>query len=264
MSAAMFDLQLRALRRDRACRQGPALFLHERAFEDALERLSIVRRTFRSALLIGCPDPDWKRRLRQFAATVDVVDPGALFAARAEGTQAIEEQMDLDVAAYDLCVAIGTLDTLNDLPQALLRIRFALQPDGLLIGAMAGGDTLPHLRTAMRAADELSGAASAHVHPRIAPSALGGLLSAAGFIDPVVDVDRVQVSYTSLADLVRDLRSMGATNVLESRSRTALSRKAAEAAAAAFAPADGEPRVTERFDILHFAAWTPPKGPQQA
>ncbi|QNP43534.1 hypothetical protein H9L15_01780 [Sphingomonas daechungensis] len=77
---------------------------------------------------------------------------------------------------------------------------------------------------------------------------------------PVVDVDRVMVSYKSLADLVRDLRSMGATNVLKSRSRQPLSRAAAEAAAAQFQSAAQGGRVKETFEILHFAAWTPPAG----
>ena len=253
----MFDLRLRSLRRDRACRQGAALFLHHRAFDDSIERLSIVRRSFKSALLIGCPDPRWKSRLEQIAGSVDVVDPGECFAAQAGGTAMVEDQMDLEVGGYDLCVAIGTLDTLNDLPQALLRIRLALAPNTFFIGAMAGGDTLPRLREAMRAADRELGSASPHVHPRIDPSALAGLLSSAGFVDPVVDVDRVRVSYSALSDLVRDLRAMGATNVLLDRSPRPLSRKAAAAAATAFAADDLGEKAVERFDILHFAGWTP-------
>lgn len=259
MSAPIFDMGLRACRRDRACRAGPQLFLHERAFDDVVDRLSLVRRGFRSALLVGCPDPEWKGRLAQFAETVEVVEPGACFAARAGGACVVEDAMNLVVGGHDLCVAIGTLDTVNDLPQALLRIRLALGEGALLIGAIAGGDSLPRLRAAMRAADQRQGAASAHVHPRIGASALAGLLAAAGFIDPVVDVDRVRVSYSSLAGLVRDLRSMGATNVLAARSRTPLSKAAVEAAALAFAPGDTEAKAIERFDILHFAAWTAPE-----
>jgi NADH dehydrogenase [ubiquinone] 1 alpha subcomplex assembly factor 5 len=261
VTGQLFDISLRAMRRDRACRQGPELFLHERAFDDVIERLSLVRRAFSSALLIGCPDPAWKDRLLQFADRVDVADPGPLFAQGAGGRCVVEEEMNLDVGAYDICVAVGTFDTVNGLPQTLLRVRLALGPDALLIGAMAGGDSLPRLRAAMRAADEQVGAASAHVHPRIEPAALGGLLAAAGFVSPVVDVDRVDVSYACLSDLVRDLRRMAASNLLCSRSKRPLPRKAAAAAAAFFAPGPGETKAVERFDILHFAAWTPPQGP---
>ena len=95
--------------------------------------------------------------------------------------------------AYDLVLAVGTLDTVNDLPLALRLIRYAMRSDGLFIAALSGGDTLPRLRAAMRAADAVSGLAAPHVHPRIEPSALAPLLGDAGFVDPVVDVDRVTV-----------------------------------------------------------------------
>src|SRR4029079_17940529 len=117
----------------------------------------------------------------------------------------------------------------------LLAMRFALKADSLALGALSGGDTLPVLRSAMRAADECMGAASPHVHPRIEPSALAQLLSDAGFAMPVVDVDRVNVSYRSLADLLRDLRAMGATNTLSARSPIPLTRAAIGAAAKQFA-----------------------------
>ena len=257
VASDLFDMKLRAMRRDRAARRGPELFLYERAIEDCLERITMVQRDFASALLVGCPDPHWPARLRERIASVEVVEPGALFARLAGGSQAIEDDWTPPAARYDLCLAMGTLDTINDLPRALLTLRYAMKPDGLLLGAISGGDTLPRLRAAMRSADEISGAASAHVHPRIEPAALAGLLTAAGFAMPVVDVDRVPVSYESLPRLIRDLRAMGATNVLSQRSRDPLSRSAYAAACAAFDAAGGDGRTTETFEILHFAAWSP-------
>lgn len=264
MAKDLFDERLRALRRDRAFRRGPELFLHERAFDDIIERLSLVRRRFRSALLIGCLDARWRERLLRYADAVDVVDPGPLFARAAGGTCGPEERMDLQPGGYDLCVAVGTLDTVNDLPRALLLVRFALHEDSLFLGVVAGGNSLPRLRAAMRAADEHMGGASPRVHPRIEPAALAGLLSAAGFDMPVVDVDRVQVAYSSISDLVRDLRAMGASNVLTARSRQPLSRKAAQAAAEQFRAEAGDGKVIEQFELLHFAAWTPPGGQSPA
>lgn len=252
---SLFDMPLRAMRRDRAARSGPVLFLFERAFSDMLERLGDISRTIDTALLLGVPDARWPQRLGAIANHVVAADPGALFAEAVGGVQAIEDALDVEPASLDLVVATGTLDTVNDLPQALLRLRFALKPDSLLIGAVSGGNTLPRLRQAMRAADAVEGAASAHVHPRIEPTALAQLLSAAGFAMPVVDIDRVQVSYPSLRRLVADLRGMAATNLLSSRSRAPLSRGALRAAEEAFHNGDGP--TVETFEILHFAAWTP-------
>lgn len=257
--AKLFDPRLRALHRDRAARSGAELFLFERTFADCLERIELVQRHFQSALLIGCLDPQWPERLGAIADKVAVHDPGRLFAEAAGGEQIVEDDWAPESAAYDLVLAIGTLDTVNDLPGALRAIRSSMVPDALLIGAVSGGDTLPQLRSAMRAADAVSGEANPHVHPRIEAAALAPLLSAAGFAIPVVDVDRVQVSYAGLDRLVNDLRAMGATNVLSARSRHSLSRASRRAAIQSFAAAGDGERTVETFEVLHFAAWNPPR-----
>jgi hypothetical protein len=259
MPAELFDMKLRAMRRDRAARTGTELFLYERAFADCIDRLGVIGRRVREALLIGCPDPAWPGRLGEFADRVDVIDPGRGFAEAARGTQAVEDEF-IPSQSYGLCLALGTLDTVNDLPQALVRIRYALEYDGVLLGAIAGGQTLPVLRSAMRAADLVADVAIPHVHPRIEPGALASLLATAGFVNPVVDVDRVQVSYTSLDRLLLDLRGMAATNILTERARRPLPRAAWAAARSAFAAAGNDGRTTEAFEILHFAAWNPASG----
>jgi NADH dehydrogenase [ubiquinone] 1 alpha subcomplex assembly factor 5 len=253
----LFDRHLRSLRRDRAARAGPELFLHERAFADCLDRLADVPRRFRSALLIGVPDPAWMARLAAHADAVEAFDPGALFAAAASGICADEDDHDFGVARFDLVVAVGTLDTVNRLGPALQAIRRAMMPDSPFIGALAGGDSLATLRRAMLAADRFTGAAAARTHPRIAPSTLAGALGAAGFVMPVVDVDRVTLRYATLAALVRDLRAMGASNMLSQRAPSR-GREWSSLADAAFAAEGADGRTEERIDLLHFLGWTPP------
>jgi SAM-dependent methyltransferase len=253
---ALFDIEQRRMRRDRAARSGGDPFLLARAFDDCLERIALVERRFERALLLGCPSPAWPERLRRIVRQIDVRDPGPLFAARAEGEVIDEDRWDPPAGSYDLVLAVGTLDTVNDLPLALRLVRQALRPDRLFIGALSGGDTLPQLRTAMRAADAVSGTAAPHVHPRIEASALAPLLVDAGFVMPVVDVDRVQASYRSLESLIGDLRGMAATNVLAARPRV-LGKDAWRAARQAFGKAGTGERPTETFEIVHVAAWTP-------
>jgi len=249
----LFDINLRALRRDRAARMGPELFLFERVFADCLDRLALVQHRFRRALLVGCPDPQWPARLS--IDEVDARDPGPLFARAVGGEPIIEDRWTPQSQDYDLVLAIGTLDTVNDLPLALRILFEAMTKDALLIGAVSGGDTLPQLRNAMRSADAAADAASPHVHPRIEASALAPLLSRAGFAMPVVDIDRVEVRYATFARLVNDLRSMGGTNLLVERPRRSLSSAGYRAAIEAFAKGEVEGRTTEVFEILHFAAW---------
>lgn len=252
-------MKLRALRRDRAARSGPELFLFERVFDDCLERVQLIGGRFERALLIGCPDPGWRERVRSVAADVDVRDPGPLFAQAAGGTAIIEDFWEPSAEAYDLVLAVGTLDTVNDLPLALRLIRYAMRSDALLIGAVAGGNSLPRLRAAMRPADALAGGAAPHVHPRIEPSALSPLLDDAGFVRPVVDVDRVTIAYPSLDRLVADLRAMAATSILVARAPP-LTRAQRDAAARTFEEAAEGARTEETFELIHFAAWTPPSG----
>jgi len=240
----LFDMKLRAQRRDRAGHIGPELFLFERAFDDCLERLSIMDRQFERALLNGCFDSGWASRLASLASAVDCQDGRiALDAWESPGR------------TYDLVLSIGTLDTVNQLPLALRLIRSAMTPNALFMGALSGGETLPQLRSAMRSADAVSGVAAPRVHPRIEPSALAPLLGDAGFLRPVVDVDRVQVTYESLERLVADLRAMGTTNVLSERGPP-LTRTQIAVAARAFAASGESGRTTEIFELLHFAAWT--------
>lgn len=253
----LFDMDLRAMRRDRAARIGPELFLFERAFVDCLERIQLVDRSFNRALLLGSPDPDWYGRLE--AQRIDVLDPGPLFAQAAGGGTIVEDRWQPEAGLYDLVLAIGTLDTVNELPIALQLLRTAMREDALLIGAVSGGNTLPRLRAAMRAADSLAGAAAPHVHPRIEPSMLAPLLTAAGFTNAVVDVDRVEVSYSSLETLVADLRAMGATNILSSKAQTSLTKSNFALARRHFVDLGKRARTVETFEILHFAAWTPDK-----
>jgi hypothetical protein len=255
----LFDMELRAMRRDRAARLGPELFLLSRAFDDCLERIAINERRFARGLLIGCPDPQWPPRLREVVDAVEVRDPGSLFAVAAGGQAIVEDAWASEAEPFDLVLAVGTFDTINALPLALGLVRRAMRGDALFIGALSGGETLPQLRSAMRAADAVSGAAAPHVHPRVEASALAPLLSQAGFVNPVVDVDRVSVSYPSLDRLVTDLRAMAATNLLSARPRF-ISRAGLAAARGSFAATGNGEKTIEVFEILHFAAWTSANG----
>ncbi|WP_187107753.1 methyltransferase domain-containing protein [Sphingomonas xanthus] len=254
MTKELFDRRLRQLRRDRAARQGPALFLQERAFAECLDRLRDVARNFDQALLLGCPAPDWRDRLGAVAARVTVADPGPAFAARAGGTIVEEDRTDFGEGRFDLIVAVGTLDTVNNLPAALMLLGRALKPGGLLIGAMAGGDSLPALRAALIESGRADGRIVARTHPRINAAQLAGLLTAAGLSLPVVDIDRVSIRYATLDALAHDLRAMGATSVLH-EPRHSLTKSTWKFAADAFAAMRGSGKTSEQVEILHFLGW---------
>jgi SAM-dependent methyltransferase len=261
---APFDRRLRRLRRDRAAgRFHEADYLHRLVADEMIERLDFVTRDFHRVLDLGCAGGYLGARLRERGLDVVGCDAGAVFARRATGVQGDEDRLPFADGAFDLVVSAGTLDSVNDLPGALLLIRRALRPDGLFLAAFAGAGSLPRLKRAMIAADSAQGGAAPRVHPQIDVRAAGDLLTRAGFALPVVDSQPVDVRFPSLLGLVRDLRAMGATNILAERSRRPLGRSALAAAIADF-EADGE-KTAERFEILHLLGWAPsPDQPKPA
>lgn len=263
-----FDRALRRRRRDRAAAMpGDCRFLHHRAADELLERLDLVARRFSAALDLGCGDGYLTGQLRARGLDVTALDAGERFATQAGGRQSDEDRLPLAEASFDLVVSVGVLDSVNDLPGALIQIRRALRPDGLFLAAFAGAGSLPRLRESLRAAEEAEGlGASPRLHPQIDVRAAGDLMTRAGFALPVADTDSLEVRYSGLARLVADLRGMAATNILAARSRRPFGRAGHDAAAAVFAGAAGpDGRTAERFDIIHVSGWSPsPDQPRPA
>lgn len=259
MQDTPFDRRLRRLRRDRAAASGEAAYLHRRAADELLGRLDLVRRSFGTALDLGCGDGYLTGRLRERGIDVASADAGRRFAAAAKGVQCDEDRLPFGDGSFDLVASVGVLDTVNDLPGALALIRRALRPDGLFLAAFAGAGSLPRLRSALRAAETAEGKAAApRLHPQIDVRAAGDLLGRAGFALPVADCETLTVRFGALGRLVADLRAMAATNLLAARARPPFGRRGLAAAAADFvAGADADGKVSERFDLIFVSGWAP-------
>lgn len=238
----LFNDRLRRLRRARAARHvRDADYLYRRAADELVERLDLVARPFERALLLGEPYLSGPLAARSIKAVAG-------------------DEADLPAAGgFDLIMALGGLDTIDDLPGTLLLIRRALRPDGLFLAAFAGAGSLPRLRRAMRAAEEAEGTGAApRIHPQIDVRAAGDLLMRAGFALPVVDREVIEVRYSSLMRLVADLRAMAATNILTARARRPFGKLGLAAAVADFSEgADAKGKTAERFELLFLSGWAP-------
>ncbi len=229
--------------RARAYRSGtPALFLLEEAASEANERLTLVNRRFtKPAIVTGWRD-FWRNRFPTARVVQDT------------------DTLDLQLKAHDLVIHGLCLHWANDPVGQLIQARRALRPDGMLLAALFGGQTLAELRAVLA---EAEAAVTGGLSPRVAPMAeirdLGGLLQRAGFALPVADSARHTVSYGSPLALMRDLRAMGETNVLAARrrrpSRRAVFEEAARRYSDAFAGPDG--RITATFEIIYLTGWAP-------
>ena len=250
----LFDRALLRKRQDRARKLGPATFLLDRVAEDMAERLAAVTRSFADAAELWTPGEGSLPRARFGSLT------------RIAPANSPDEALPMRPESLDLVVSALALQFVNDLPGVLAQIRRALRPDGLLLAAMIGGDTLTELRQSFAAAEsECEGGVS----PRVAPFAdlrdVGGLLQRAGFALPVTDVDPLVVRYDDAFALMADLRRMGATNILRERRRAPTRRttmlRMAQIYAERFADPDGRIRAT--FDVIWLSGWAPHESQQK-
>ena len=124
------------------------------------------------------------------------------------------ESLPLASASCDLLVSNLALQWCNQLSAAMDEFHRVLRPGGLLLFSTLGPDTLVELRGSWQEIDQRD-----HVHQFVDMHIVGDAMLCAGLRDPVVDVERLTLTYPDLQGLIRDLRALGATNALRDRSR---------------------------------------------
>jgi SAM-dependent methyltransferase len=240
-------------------------FLHAHVAADLADRLEAIPRPFPRALVLGggglfseevAKRPELARRIGHIIEA-DIASGGV---------QLDPEHLPIAGGAFDLIVSPLMLHSVNDLPGALIQIRRALKPDGLMLASLFGGETLKELRVALLAAEsDLTGGAG----PRVAPFAdlqdMAHLLQRAGFALPAADRDIITVRYGDPVRLLKDLRAMGETASLTERSPRALSNRILARAFALYSGqfADPDGRVRATFEILTATGWAPHQSQQQ-
>lgn len=255
--------------RQRKRRAAPGLreaaFLHARVAADLADRLEAIPRRFERALALGGGGL-FSLELEQRPQLASRIG-APVEADWASGDLHLDpEHLPFADQSFDLIVSVLALHSVNDMPGALIQLRRALRPDGLLLASLFGGDTLNELRLALiEAESELTGGAGVRVAPFAGLQDLAGLLQRAGFALPAADRDVVTVRYAEPMRLLADLRSMGETAALAERHPRALSRRvlarAFEIYRERFSDADGRVRAT--FEILTATGWAPHESQQK-
>lgn len=156
-----------------------------------------------------------------------------------------------DVLYSNLC-----LQWVEDLPAVFAGFRRVLKPGGLLLVSTFGPDTLFELRGAFAQADN---APHVSLFPSIAQ--FGDALIAAGFKDPVLDRDEFTLKHDDLGDLMRELRTLGATNAMRERRRSLTGRARFARAAQAYEALRGDDgRLPATWEVVYAHAWGPQPG----
>ncbi len=239
-----------------------AVLQHEIA-DRMIERLDYVRLQPRSILDVGCGTGRAAEALlrRYPGAEVVALDFALpmLAQVRCRGRwrrrpRCVCGDMDrlpLAPARFDLVFSNAAIQWSADPAAALAEMHRVLRPGGLLMFSSFGPDTLQELRAAWAVVD-----GRPHVHRFIDMHDYGDMLVAAGFADPVMDVERLTLTYREVRDLLRDLKAIGANNAAEGRARglTGKARLAAFAAAyERFRNAEG--RLPASYEVIYGHAW---------
>lgn len=245
-----------------------AAFLQKEVGERLLERMDLMANVPARILDVGCGTGRPTRELQKLYPKSQVVGvdlaPGMLKIAakkqpffswqgkKADFVCAEASQLPLADASCDLIYASLILQWCEDLDATLLEWRRLLKPHGLLLFSTLGPDTLKELRAAWSAVDGYN-----HVNRFLDMHDVGDALIRAGFVEPVMDVEHITLTYEHATGLMRDLKTIGAHNVTAGRRRGLMGRGRLKAFADAYEKFRDQGRLPATYEVVYGTAWAP-------
>lgn len=199
-----------------------------------------------------------KRRYRRSQVIALDLAPGMLQQAarhqslfrRFERVCADAARLPLESASVDIVFSNLMLQWCDPLDEVFAEIRRVLKPQGFFIFTTFGPDTLKELRAAWAEADTHN-----HVNRFLDMHDVGDALVRAGLAEPVLDVDRTQLTYSDGIALMRDLKCLGARNATAGRPRALVSRARLHRVLAAYESFRKDGRLPATYEVVYGAAW---------
>ena len=155
-------------------------------------------------------------------------------------------------ASFEFIFSNLMLQWCTNLPAALLELRRVLAPGGLLMFTTLGPDTLSELRASWSAVDGYT-----HVNPFIDMHEVGDALLQARWAEPVMDAERLTVTYRDLATLMLDLKHIGAHNVTRGRARGLTGKRRFQAFTASYEQFRSGGVLPSTYEVVYGHAWAP-------
>src|SRR3569832_179213 len=162
------------------------------------------------------------------------------------------EHLPLASQSVDLIFSNATLQWCNDLDSVFAEFRRVLKPDGVALFSTFGPDTLKELRLAWAQAD-----AAQHVGAFIDMHDIGDALLRAGFSDPVMDAERLTLTYSDVRGLMHELKTLGAHNAAAGRTRGLTGRGRLRAMMDAYETLRRDGVLPATFEVVYGLAWSP-------
>lgn len=163
------------------------------------------------------------------------------------------EALPLAAQSMDMAWSNLALQWCNDLPQTFAGLHRVLRTEGLLIFSTFGPDTLKELRTAFQGVDGYN-----HINRFADMHDIGDMLVAAGFADPVLEMEHITLTYHDVRAVMQDLRSIGAHNATAGRAQGMMGKAKWARIVQKYEALRRDGRLPATFEIVYGHAWKVP------
>ena len=162
------------------------------------------------------------------------------------------ESLPLENNSMELVFSSLMLQWCNDLDATFAQFKSTLKKQGLFLFATLGPDTLKELRSSWAEVDD-----DVHVNTFIDMHDIGDALVRAGFVEPVMDVEHITLTYEDGFSLMRDLKTLGANNADTERHKGLTGKNKMNRMMAAYEKFRSEGRLPATYEVVYGHAWTP-------
>jgi malonyl-CoA O-methyltransferase len=226
------------------------------------ERLDVIRIEPACVLDLGAgtghSTRELKRRYRSALVIAADLSLGMLKIARGRSgflhrftrIAADAQQLPLRAATVDLVFSNLMLQWLAQPDAAIAEARRVLKTGGLFMFSTLGPDSLRELRNAWAAAND-----GQHVHTFFDMHDIGDALMRTGFQQPVMETERLTVTYRDWPALAAELRHSGSMNVSAGRSRGLTGRAASERALQSLETMRKADLIPITLEVVYGHAW---------
>lgn len=162
------------------------------------------------------------------------------------------EQLPIKNESISMIWSNLALQWCNDLDHTFAEMHRILRTDGLLMFSTFGPDTLKELRQSFAKIDAFS-----HVNRFIDMHDIGDLLVHNGFSTPVMDMEYITLTYADVISVMRDLKAIGAHNVLQGRQQGLMGKNKWQKAISEYEKLHRDGKLPATFEVIYGHAWKP-------
>lgn len=162
------------------------------------------------------------------------------------------EQLPFKNASVGLIWSNLALQWCNDLDRTFAEMHRILRADGLLMFSTFGPDTLKELRQVFAKIDGYS-----HVNRFADMHDIGDLLVNNRFSTPVMDMEYITLTYGDVIDVMRDLKAIGAHNVVQGRQQGLMGKNKWQQVIGEYEKLRRDGKLPATFEVVYGHAWKP-------